>query len=102
MAPHRKGFQYSTPTFLTRVQTTRLDLLIICVGRTGERRSQSLLRGVYRCVCDQASEVERRRDGLLAVSLIGVLDCLISGLEAWILHSTAHLMEGFNLSTHVC
>lgn len=39
-----------------------------------------------------------KRDGLQAVSLIGLLDWLISGPEAWILHSTAHLEEGFNLS----
>lgn len=50
---------------------------------------------VYVCVI---SEVKRGRDGLLAVSPIGALDWLISGPEAWILHSTAHLEEDFNLS----
>lgn len=51
---------------------------------------------VYVCVCDQGSEAKRGRDGLLAVSVIGLLDLLISGPEAWILHSTAHLGEDFN------
>lgn len=41
---------------------------------------------------------EQGRNGLLAVSLIGPLDWLISGPEAWIIHSTAHLEEYFNLS----
>ena len=49
-------------------------------------------------VCDGAGEVKRGGDGLPAVSVIGALDRLISGPEAWVLHSTAHLEEDFNLS----
>lgn len=45
--------------------------------------------------------MKRGRDGLLAVSLIGARDWLISGPEAWILHSTAHLEEGFDLGVRV-
>lgn len=79
---------------------------IISVGlRVNGGTSDSLSHTVYNsmyvyihsiCVCDQGSEARRGRDGLLAVSVIGLLDLLISGPEAWILHSTAHLGEDFN------